>query len=490
MDKIYEEIAQRTNGDIYIGVVGPVRTGKSTFIKRFMDTLVLPRIENTYTKERARDELPQSGSGKTIMTAEPKFVPEDAITLPFGENVSAKVRLIDCVGYMINGALGQFEGENPRMVSTPWFDHEIPMAQAAEIGTQKVINDHSTIGIVITTDGSITEFSREDYIPAEERVIRELKEIGKPFIVVVNSVTPKSESCIELCNTIIKRYGVSCRAVNCQTMTEGEITELLGEVLREFPVEEVMLKLPRWFKHLKSDHPIKLTVMTDISNASEQLESVRQVSDMLASLSECPYLERAELTDADLGRGILNCVLSMPKSLFYQVVEEETGVKVNDEGDFIPMMCEYSRLRKEYSKISSALQQVKDTGYGIVMPDISELHLEEPEIMMQGNRYGVRLRASAPSIHLIRADIQTEVSPIVGSEKQSEELVHYLLKEFDGEPEKLWQSNIFGKSLHELVSEGLNTKLSKMPEDARGKLQETLQRIINEGCTGLICIIL
>ncbi len=490
MDKIYEDIAQRTDGNIYIGVVGPVRTGKSTFIKRFMETLVLPKIENTYTKDRARDELPQSGSGKTIMTAEPKFVPEDAITLPFGESVSARVRLIDCVGYMIDGALGQFEGDSPRMVSTPWFDHEIPMAEAAEIGTEKVINEHSTIGVVITTDGSITDFPREAYIPAEERVINELKSIGKPFVVVVNSVKPDSDECVNLCDDISARYGVCCRSVNCQTMTQQEISALLSEVLHEFPAQEVFLQLPGWFSRLPIEHPVKSTVIAAIRDASAQLKTVRHVSQMTNSLTDCPYIEHSMLYEANLGDGNIRCILKMPDNLFYQVVEEETGVKILDEGDFIPMMREYANLKREYSRISSALQQVKDTGYGIVMPDINELSLEEPEIMMQGNRYGVKLRASAPSIHLIRADIQTEVSPIVGSEKQSEELVHYLLKEFDGEPEKLWQSNIFGKSLHELVSEGLNTKLAKMPEDARGKLQETLQRIINEGCSGLICIIL
>jgi len=489
-DKIYTDIALRTGGDIYIGVVGPVRTGKSTFIKRFMDTLVLPRIENVYTKERARDELPQSGSGKTIMTAEPKFVPEDAIELTFGEQSSVKVRLIDCVGYMIEGALGQLEGDTPRMVSTPWFPYEIPMAQAAEVGTQKVITEHSTIGIVVTTDGTITDFDRSVYVPAEERVIRELKEIGKPFLIVINSTMPDSPSCLALQEELSSKYDVTCRAVNCQTMGEATILELLQDVLYEFPVREVGIRLPKWVNGLEMTHPIKAALYDAIFNGASELRTMRQVYPMIASLAGCQYVDRVSVTASDLGSGTASARVDMPESLFYRIIEDESGVTVRDEGDLVPLMRDYAVVKREYARISSALEQVRNTGYGIVMPTIDELKLDEPEIVTQGSRYGVRLRASAPSIHMIRADIQTEVSPIVGSEKQSQELIQYLLKEFDGEPEKLWQSNIFGKSLHELVNEGLNAKLARMPEDARGKLQETLQRIVNEGGRGLICIII
>ena len=490
MNKIYSDISMRTGGDIYIGVVGPVRTGKSTFIKRFMDALVIPRIENIYIKERARDELPQSGSGKTIMTAEPKFVPEDAIELKFEESSSVKVRLIDCVGYMIEGALGQFEGNEPRMVSTPWFDHEIPMAQAAEVGTQRVITEHSTIGIVITTDGSITDFDRSVYVPAEERVIRELKEIGKPFLLVINSTSPDSPECKALQDELSKKYAVCCRAVNCQTMGESTILELLQDVLYEFPVREISIRFPKWVDGLELSHPIKRALYDAIRTGALELSSMRHVFPMLNSLDGCQYVDRVSLLSADLGTGIAAARVDLPEHLFYRIIEDESGVTVRDESDLVPLMRDYAVVKREYARISSALAQVRNTGYGIVMPTIEELKLDEPEIVTQGNRYGVRLRASAPSIHMIRADIQTEVSPIVGSEKQSQELIHYLLKEFDGEPEKLWQSNIFGKSLHELVNEGLNAKLSKMPESARCKLQETLQRIINEGSGGLICIIL
>jgi len=490
MDNIYSDIALRTGGDIYIGVVGPVRTGKSTFIKRFMDTLVLPRIKNEYTLERTKDELPQSGSGKTIMTAEPKFVPEEAIELLFEETSSAKVRLIDCVGYMIEGALGQFEGNTPRMVSTPWFDHEITMTEAAETGTQKVITEHSTIGIVITTDGSITDFERSAYLPAEERVISELKSIGKPFMIVINSAAPDSSECIALQNELSQKYDVSCKAVNCQTMGETTILEILKEVLYEFPVQEVRINIPTWINALETTHPIKSSLYDGLLNTSTQMHTMRQVFPMIESLAGCTYVEQVHLLNADLGNGIAGVKIEMPDSLFFQIIEDESGVSVQDEGDLVPLMRDYAMIKRDYARISSALEQVRSTGYGIVMPTIDELRLAEPEIVSQGNRYGVRLKASAPSIHMIRADIQTEVSPIVGSEKQSQDLIHCLLKEFDGEPDRLWQSNIFGKSLHELVNDGLNAKLSKMPESARGKLQETLQRIINEGSGGLICIIL
>lgn len=490
VNKIYSDIAERTGGGIYIGVVGPVRTGKSTFIKRFMETLVIPNITNIYKKERAKDELPQSGSGKTIMTAEPKFVPEEAAELELDSSAKMSVRLVDCVGYMVDGALGQFEDELPRMVTTPWFDHEIPMKEAAEFGTRKVITEHSTIGLVITTDGSITDIPRQDYIEPEERVIEELQALNKPFIVLVNSVDPNGERAQEIKNDLEARFGVTCRTVNCQKLTENEISDIIRSILYEFPIKELGIILPSWTGGLDADHPIKESVFTSVLESARNVRKVREIYDMVNSLAGANYLCGAEIKNVDLGSGSAVAVLDMPQELFYGMVEEEAGIKIRDEGELIPILKELGAIRNEYKRIEAALEQVNAVGYGIVMPTMSEMKLEEPELTRQGGRYGIRLKASAPSIHMMRADIQTEVSPIVGSERQSEELMNYLLGEFEGDTGKIWESNIFGKSLHELVSEGLNNKLSKMPDDARLKLRETLERIINEGSGGLICIIL
>ena len=488
--RIYEDITKRTGGDIYIGVVGPVRTGKSTFIKRFMETLVIPNIENVYRRERAKDELPQSGSGRTIMTAEPKFVPEEAVEIRLDGKASMKVRLIDCVGYMVNGALGQMENDAPRMVTTPWYDHEIPMSEAAEIGTRKVIAEHSTIGLVITTDGSITDLGREEYVKAEERVIRELQALDKPFMVVLNSTAPGSETAQALKRQLSEKYGVTCEAVNCLALDDAGIAAILKGVLYEFPVKELGIMLPVWASGLPAEHPIKETLFQNLLDSAGDMRRLRQVGPVVESMKSCKFVEDARIAKIDLGSGVAVAQFDMPQEIFYSLIEEQAGVKIKDEGDIIPLLHDLAMVKREYDRIDAALQQVRSVGYGIVMPTMEELTLEEPEIVRQGGRYGVRLRASAPSIHMIRADIQTEVSPVVGSEKQSEELVHYLLREFDGDPGRIWQSNIFGKSLHELVSEGLNNKLNRMPDEARAKLQETLQRIINEGSGGLICIIL
>ena len=425
---IYQNIATRTAGDIYIGVVGPVRTGKSTFIKRFMETQVIPNIENVYRRERARDELPQSGSGRTIMTAEPKFVPEEAAQVQLEGGAAFSVRLIDCVGYMVKGAIGQYEDDAPRMVTTPWYDHEIPMTEAAEIGTRKVITEHSTIGIVITTDGTVADIPREDYLEAEERVIRELQELD--------------------------------------------------------------LFLPPWVDALPAQHPLKAGLYDAIRQGTSELHHIREIDGVITSLGNCENISEAKVTSIDLGTGIAAAELRLPRELFYHTLSEQSGFEVADDGDLMSLLTRLADVKKEYDKVAGALKDVRETGYGIVVPGIDELKLEEPEIMKQGGRYGVRLKASAPSIHMIRADIETAVSLIVGNEKQSEDMVNYLLQEFEGDTSKIWQSNIFGRSFHELVNDDLQAKLKRMPEDARKKLQETLTRIINEGSGGLICIIL
>lgn len=487
---IYQNIAIRTAGDIYIGVVGPVRTGKSTFIKRFMETQVIPNIENVYRKERARDELPQSGSGRTIMTAEPKFVPEEAVQIQLPDGASFSVRLIDCVGYMVRGAIGSTEDNQPRMVTTPWYDHEIPMSEAAEIGTRKVIAEHSTIGIVVTTDGTISDIPREDYLEAEARVIRELQELGKPFIVLMNSAQPDAEKAQTLCRDISSRYGVNCMAVNCLELSEEAVGKILKAVLYEFPMQELDLFLPPWVDALPADHPIKCGVYAAVREGTASLHHIREIDGVIAALAEKENISSAKLTGIDLGTGVATARLRLPRQLFYQTLSQQSGFDVADDGDLMSLLTRLAGIKAAYDKVSGALKDVRETGYGIVVPSIDELQLEEPEIMRQGGRYGVRLKASAPSIHMIRADIETAVSPIVGNEKQSEDMVNYLLQEFEGDTSKIWQSNIFGRSFHELVSEDLQNKLQRMPVDARKKLQETLTRIINEGSGGLICIIL
>ena len=488
--KIYEDIALRTEGDIYIGVVGPVRTGKSTFIKRFMETLVIPNIENVYRRERTRDELPQSGSGRTIMTAEPKFVPEEAVSVSVDGGASFQMRMIDCVGYMVDGAVGQLEGENERMVTTPWFDHEIPMAEAAEIGTRKVISEHSTIAVVVTTDGTITDIPREEYLEAEERVITELKELGKPFVVLLNSAAPDSERARAIRGDIAQRYDVTCVAVNCLELDQEEINTILKDVLYEFPLKELDLFLPPWVDALPQEHPIKAALYEAIREGADRLRRIRDVDGAVGSMRECEQVSEARVTAIDLGTGLASAVLELPRSLFYETLSQQSGFQIGDDGDLMALLTELAGVKHAYDKVADALQQVEETGYGIVVPSIDSLVLEEPEIVKQGGRYGVRLKASAPSIHMIRADIETEVSPIVGGEKQSEDMIHYLLQEYEGDSNKIWEANIFGKSLHELVNEDLNAKIKRMPEDARAKLRETLQRIINEGSGGLICIIL
>ena len=487
---IYKDIANRTDGDIYIGVVGPVRTGKSTFIKNFMDLLVLPNIENSYKKERARDELPQSAAGRTIMTTEPKFVPNEAIEIKIGDNLKLRTRLVDCVGYLVNNALGYMEDDVPRMVKTPWSSEEIPFEQAAEIGTKKVITEHSTIGILVTTDGSITEIPREDYIEAEERVVNELKAMNKPFVIVLNSSMPQSNETMELANMLEEKYGVSVIPSNCTQLSSDDINNILGKVLYEFPIERININFPGWIDGLGEDHELKVELLKEIREAFKDVKTIRNIETGVTRIKQTEIISKTSVDEINLGDGSINVNITLKENLFYKVLTEITGVEVANEADLFTTISNLASVKKEYDKVATALQAVRQKGYGIVTPSMDELILDEPEMVKQGSRYGVRLRAKAPSIHMIRADIETEVSPIVGSEKQSEELVNFLLSEFENDPKKIWESNIFGKNLHELVNEGLQNKLYKMPEEAQGKLQETLERIVNEGSGGLICIIL
>lgn len=487
---IYKDISQRTNGDIYVGVVGPVRTGKSTFIKKFMDTLVIPNIVENGQKERAIDELPQSAAGKTIMTTEPKFIPEDAVQVNIDNTASFNARMIDCVGYIVPSALGYIENDNPRMVMTPWFEEEIPFNMAAEIGTKKVITDHSTIGIVITTDGSISDIERAEYAEAEERVINELKEINKPFIVLLNSTQPYSENSKKLADELSKKYDVPVIPVDCNNMDENEIKRILAEILFEFPVKEIKIDMPSWINSLEKGHWLKSSIYTCINNAAKSISKISQVQNLLENLKNCEYIKFADVLNIDLGKGSARIKISLLPDLFFKIMGEKTGIEIKDENDLMNSMMDLAKLKEKYSKIAAAYEDVNESGYGIVMPTMEELSLAEPEIIKQNGKYGIRLKASAPSVHMLKTNITTEVTPIVGSEQQSEELVMYLLREFEENPSKIWESNIFGKSLHELVNEGLHNKLYRMPADARNKIKETIERIINEGCNGLICILI
>ncbi len=486
---IYNDIAERTNGDVYIGVVGPVRTGKSTFIQKFMDMVVLPNMENDYQRERAVDELPQSAQGRTIMTTEPKFVPNEAVDISMN-NAKFKVRLIDCVGYIVPGASGYEEEDGPRMVKTPWFEENIPFEKAAELGTRKVISDHSTIGLVITTDGTIADIPRSDYVAAEERVISELSQAGKPFVILLNSAEPYSDSCMQLAAQLREKYMVPVIPSSCAALNQEEINRIIEQVLFEFPMQELCFRLPVWVDSLEDDHWLKQQLIESIRTASADVDCLREAGLAAEMMGENSNVEGCNVRSLRPGVGCAEINVNLQDDLFYKMLSEKTGVKVESDRELLTLFADYAETKKKYDRIAGALEEVQRKGYGIVPPVIDELSLEEPEIIRQGSRYGVRLRASAPSIHMIQANIETEVSPIVGTEKQSEELIKYLLDEFEADPIKIWESNMFGKTLHELVNEGLHNKLSKMPDEARMKLQETLQKIINEGSGGLICIIL
>lgn len=490
MRSIYQDIAERTAGDIYIGVVGPARTGKSTFIKRFMESLVLPSIPDGQRRARARDELPQSGSGRTVMTAEPKFVPEAAVELALEGGGTCAVRLIDCVGYLVPGAVGQYEDDQPRMVRTPWSADEMPMAEAAELGTRRVIAEHSTIGIVVTTDGTITDLPREAYVDAERRVIEELKALGKPFLILVNSARPESEGAQALRDALAQEHGVTCLAVSCLELGQRAVEDVIRSVLYEFPVGEVALWLPAWVDALEADSPLRAAVLEAIRGAMDSLHKIRDVAPAVAQIGTCPLLSEAQVTGLDLGTGRCTARLDLPRSLFYETLSARTGLAVGDDGALVRLLTELGAQKREYERVAAAMREVRATGYGVVLPEADELTLEEPELLRQGGRYGVRLRATAPSIHLLRADLQAEVAPIVGSEQQSEDLLAHLARDLADAPERVWALDVFGRSCHELMNEDLAAKLAHLPEDARQKLRQTLERILNEGSGGLICIIL
>ena len=487
---ILRDIAERTGGDIYLGVVGPVRTGKSTFIKRFMELLVLPNIQEFHERERAQDELPQSGAGRTIMTTEPKFIPSEAVEISVREGIDMRVRLVDCVGYAVPGALGFEEEDGPRMVHTPWFDEEIPFQEAAEIGTRKVIADHSTIGIVIVTDGSITEIPRESYLEAEERVIFELKELNKPFIIVLNSVHPYDPETLALAETLGERYNVSVIPVNAYSMDHDDVMRVLHQSLYEFPVTEVNINLPLWIEELDATHWLRSQCEENIKNTVQNVRRLRDIDWSLQELNKPEIIDSVILSHMDLGTGVASIEITLQDGLFHRILEEVTGTPIEGDHTLLKLLREYSHANKEWNKVAYAVEEARNTGYGVVTPRLDEMTLEEPELIKQGGRFGVKLKASAPSFHLIRANISTEITPLIGTEKQCEELVRYILEEFEDDPQRIWNTNIFGKSLHELVQEGIQSKLYRMPENAQLKLQETLQRIANEGGGGLICIIL
>lgn len=486
---IYGDIAVRTGGDIYIGVVGPVRTGKSTLIKRFTENMILPNIEGDFLRERAKDEMPQSASGRTVMTTEPKFIPENAVTIPLDDNTQCRVKLVDCVGYVVPGAMGLIEDGKPRMVMTPWAEEPVPFEQAAETGTRKVINDHSTVGVLVTTDGSIGELPREAYEDAERRVVNELKAINKPFVAVLNCLHPNAAASRTLADELEERYDVPVLAMNCREMGEGEIKDILKGLLYEFPVREIRVATPAWIDVLDDDDNLKQNIHSDIRECVRGIKRVGEIRDAAESFSGDEGIS-ARLAKLDLGSGSAKIDIVVPDKLFYAILGEKSGFEIENERELFTIMRELADTKKKYDKVASAIDDVMNDGYGIVMPSIDDLTLEEPEIVKQPGGYGVKLKASAPSIHMMKADIETEVNPIVGTESQSEELVSFLLKEFEADPKSIWESNMFGKTLHELVSEGLNSKLAHMPDDARMKIAGTIKRIINEGSGGLICILL
>lgn len=487
---IFRDITERTAGSVYIGVVGPVRTGKSTFIKRFMDLLVLPNIKDPHIKERTQDELPQGGAGRQVMTTQPHFVPDDPVQLNLQEGVTFKVRLVDCVGYPVEGARGFTDEDGPRMVRTPWQEEPIPFAEAAEIGTRKVITEHSTIGLVVVTDGSITDIDRAGYLQAEERVINELKALQKPFLVLLNSTQPEVKAVQDLAIALERKYGVTVIPVNCLEMTQSDLMSILHEVLFEFPVREIGVQLPAWVEELDAAHWLQAQFLAAITEAVQPIHRLRDVDGALQVLSATEHIASVKLAAMELGTGKATIQLGVEQNLFYKVLQELTGFEISGDHHMLRLMKELSVAKHEYDKFAEALDQVHEHGYGIVAPHLEDITFDEPEIIRKGGQFGVRLRASAPSIHLVRASIVTEVTPFVGTEKQGEELARYLSEEFENDPGKVWNSDFLGKSLQELIREGIQSKLTRMPDNAQQKLQEALSKIVNEGSGGLICIIL
>ncbi len=487
METIYEQIATRTGGNIYIGVVGPVRTGKSTLVKRIMEELVIPNVDDPYRRERARDELPQSGSGKTIMTSEPKFVPEEAVEISPDGTTRLRIRMIDSVGYMVEGAVGATEDGVPRMVTTPWYDHEIPMTEAAELGTKKVMEEHASIGIVVTTDGTVTDIPRGDYENAESRAISDMQATGKPYLVIINSRNPQGEAAKNLQTELQRKFGVHAAIADCQALSADGIQELFRRLLYAFPLGQLQLYLPRWLDALDPSDPTRSTLYSSLLECAQRISTLDQAEAVLSELTALENVQDVTVQSIHLGDGTVECVITLPSKLFYEILSAKAGTTVENDSQLLALLSELSSAKQEYDKVADALSAVKATGYGVVMPTADEMTLQSPEILRKGGAYGVKLKAGAPSIHMIRVDIATEISPMVGSEKQSADLIGYL---GDEDPEKLWQSNIFGKSVYELIQEGLNAKLLQMPEEVRSKFRLTLQRIVNEGAQGLVCLIL
>ncbi len=487
---LYRDLAERTDGSFLLGVVGPVRTGKSSFIKRFMETLVIPNIENPFSRERARDELPQSASGKTIMTAEPKFVPEEAAEIQLADGAQLSVRLIDCVGYMVDGAAGQFEDGTERLVTTPWFDHEVTITEAAEAGTEKVIRDHSSIGIVVTTDGSFGEIPRENFILAEERVIRELQELGKPFVVVLNSAQPSSETAKALSGEIAERYGVNCRCLNCLEMNEDDIAGLLSSVLEEFPVNALSVFLPDWVDALPQDDELRKSVFTLLTGQIAGVSRMKELNSLVDALKAGDQISEAQIHDRRSGQGRASLRLELPRSLYYETLSRSSGLELKNDGDLLAVLSMLSAMKTEYEQVQNALKSVRESGYGVVYPASSELQLAEPQIVRQSGKYSVHLKASAPAIHMMMTQVETEVKPAIGGEESSEAIIGFLLQGFEGDVNRIWESNIFGRSLEELAEESLRGKIDRLPEKLRTKLRETLQRMINESSSGMLCLLL
>lgn len=489
---LYKDIEGRTNGEIYIGVVGPVRTGKSTFIKRFMDLLVIPNMEDVHNRERTKDELPQSAAGKTIMTTEPKFIPKEAAKVMLSENTSVKIRLIDCVGYMVEGATGHIENDVERMVKTPWFDYEIPFSKAAEIGTKKVINDHSTIGVVITADGSFGELKREQYEPAEDRTIQELKALNKPFVVLLNTLRPKSEEAFELAKSMSEKYGVTVIPVNCNQLRKEDVEGIMAAVLDEFPVSEICFSLPGWVEMLSTDHYIKSTLI-DLAKAvmskGKYMKDMDEVA-IGALAADDSYVNNIDVYEKDLSAGIVKIRFNIAEKYYYQVLSEFTGQNISGEYELIRTIKELSSKKEDFDKISGALEQVQAKGYAVVMPSKEEINIDEPEVIKNGTKYGVKIKAEAPSIHLIRANVQTELAPIVGDEAQAKDLMGFIKENGKDGMDGIFATNIFGKTIEQIVTDGIRNKIDKLSDETQSKMQETLQKITNDSRGGVICIII
>ncbi|SFE45547.1 stage IV sporulation protein A [Lentibacillus persicus] len=487
---IFKDISKRTNGDIYLGIVGAVRTGKSTFIKHFMELGVLPNIADDSEYARAHDELPQSAAGKTIMTTEPKFIPNQAVSIHVDEGLDVNVRLVDCVGYAVEGAKG-FEDENgPRMINTPWYEDPIPFHDAAEIGTRKVIQEHSTIGVVVTTDGSFGEITRTDYEEPEEKIVEEMKEVGKPFIMVVNSARPTSQEAEMLRQNLSEKYDIPVLAMNVETMTEHDVYNVMREALYEFPVLEVNVNLPSWVMVLNDTHWLQRNYQEAIQSTVKNIRRLRDVDQIIGNFTDFDYIDQANLAGMEMGDGVAEIDLHAPEYLYDEVLKEIVGEEIRGKDHLLELMQDFAHAKREYDQVAGALQMVKQTGYGIAAPTLEDMELDEPEIIRQGSRFGVRLKAIAPSIHMVKVEVESEFAPIIGTEKQSEELVRYLMQDFEEDPLSIWESDIFGRSLSSIVREGIQAKISLMPENARYKLKDTLERIINEGSGGLIAIIL